>query len=83
MFYNINAVTTKLIVNVVFVNVVFEYLHYYKNFGLLSPSNWHMNTTSNTARKYSFIHEASVSYIQRVIIKYRVLLSVVTWLIFW
>ena len=52
-------------------------LHYYKNFRLLSPSNWRMNTMSNTVRKYSSILQASVSHIQRVIIKYTIFTSVI------
>ena len=52
-------------------------LHHYKNFRLLSPSNLCMNTMSNTARKYSFILNASVLHIQRVIIKYTVFISVI------
>ena len=52
-------------------------LHHYKNFCFLPPSNWRMNTMSNRARKYSFILKASVSHIQRVIIKYTVFISVI------
>ena len=32
------------------VNVVFEYFTLLKNFRLFSPSNWRINTMSNTAR---------------------------------
>ena len=58
MYYSINTVAIKNLLLMLCLSI----LHHYKNFRLLSSSNWHMNTMSNTARKYIFLLKALVSY---------------------